>query len=165
MTPRTITLSDSDAARFSKFLRRDSATGCLLWVGGKTSRGYGQFHQGTRKKRRGLLAHRVAFLLAGGILTPGKPCVLHDCPSGDNKLCCEFTHLWAGTKRENIIDASRKGQLRKSPYAFGARRRPESGRFQSQLRFGGTVLTFGTYDTAEEASAVALAQRKLLRGW
>ena len=48
--------------RFDQYLKPDPATGCVLWVGGKDSKGYGQFYLGTVNAivtRAG--AHRVAY--------------------------------------------------------------------------------------------------------
>src|SRR4029079_646697 len=87
-----ITLTDSDLARFLKYLRRDELTDCLLWTA-RRRRGYGTFGIKASGKWRPIFAHRVAFVLGGGVLTPERPFVLHHC---DNPPCCEFTHLWAG---------------------------------------------------------------------
>lgn len=57
-------MTAAERKRFSKFLMRDAATGCLEWTG-DTIRGYGRF----RLRGAVELAHRVAFVDGGGILT------------------------------------------------------------------------------------------------
>lgn len=44
------------------------------------------------------------------MLTPEKPCALHNCPGGDNARCCNPDHLWAGNQGENMADKVRKGR-------------------------------------------------------
>lgn len=146
-----IILTESDRRRFEKFLQRDPETGCLLFMGCRDKKGYGRFGV------KGIPhpAHRVAFVLGGGILTPEKPCALHDCPFGDNPACCEFLHLWAGTVVENNVDMARKGRGRKSSTGLPYGVRPFHNKFISQSSSG----YLGLYDTPEEAHAVAKAAK------
>jgi hypothetical protein len=37
--------------------------------------------------------------------------VLHNCPGGDNVICVNFNHLWLGTTKDNLQDASHKGKF------------------------------------------------------
>jgi hypothetical protein len=53
-------------------------------------------------------AHRVAYLLSSGDIPPGIN-ILHRC---DNPPCCNPSHLFAGTQKENIGDCVTKGRLR-----------------------------------------------------
>jgi hypothetical protein len=58
-------------------------------------------------KTRGHYSHRVAYrLFIGEVLTGLNVC--HTC---DNPDCCNPRHLWVGTQKENLQDASRKGRL------------------------------------------------------
>jgi hypothetical protein len=52
-------------------------------------------------------AHRVAYELTYGIKL-GDLCCLHLC---DNPPCCNPSHLFVGTKGDNVKDASKKGRL------------------------------------------------------
>lgn len=149
-------LNESERARFEKFLQRDPETGCLLWTGAKNERGYGEF----RLRGKIVKAHRVAFVQGGGVLTEEKPLVLHGCPAGHNTSCCEFNHLRAGTPAENNEDMVKSGNGPKSTRGLlaGAHLTP-GGRYRSQVRLNGKSVYLGTYGTAEEASAVALAAK------
>lgn len=76
------------------------ASGCWLWTGATTGPGYG--------KTTGVDAHRAAYTIFKGAIPKGKY-VLHRC---DIKLCVNPDHLWAGTQKENVLDAKAKGMLR-----------------------------------------------------
>lgn len=86
--------------------------GCWLWTGAETGTGYGAFW--AHGERR---AHRVSYRLYKGPI-PNGMVVCHRC---DTPLCVNPEHLFLGTQRDNMLDASRKGRL---PCV------PNSGRFQ-----------------------------------
>jgi hypothetical protein len=92
-------LTENDIHRFEK--KVDMQPGkCWEWRGSLIKDGYGRFWAG----RRLLLAHRVAYFIANKQITPGK-LILHEC---DNPSCCNPTHLFEGTQRDNVYDCIRK---------------------------------------------------------
>jgi hypothetical protein len=84
-----------------------------LWKGKRyTPSGYGQFlySRPDRASQAGIGAHKLAYELEYGYLLPGF-FVCHDCPTGDNRLCCNYHHLKPGTPADNIADAVYKGRM------------------------------------------------------
>jgi hypothetical protein len=52
-------------------------------------------------------AHRVAWWYTYG--DPGKKKVLHRCPGGPNRLCCNPAHLAVGSDKDNADDRAKDG--------------------------------------------------------
>ena len=77
--------------------------GCWEWTGARTAPGW---HGVVRTAGRKVVAHRFAWELENGPVPDGLR-VLHHC---DNPACVRADHLWLGTQRENMIDASAKGR-------------------------------------------------------
>lgn len=72
---------------------------CWIWKASKNRRGYGLFEG---------LAHRFSYKLHKGNIPEGKN-VCHDCsPLPDNRSCVNPDHLWVGTQKDNMHDASVK---------------------------------------------------------
>lgn len=83
----------------------DKGNGCWLWRGPRTSKGYGNFwHNGGR-----MYAHRYSWEILHDPIAEGL-CVLHRC---DTPLCVNPTHLFLGTRADNIEDCRRKGRTSK----------------------------------------------------
>lgn len=101
--PKTM-VPGSFVKAFRRRALRATAGGCLEWPGA-TSCGYGAVSLGI-----GLFyAHRVAYFIAQGSLTPGTQ-IRHLC---GNRICCNVDHLVEGTARENAADRERakRGEL------------------------------------------------------
>lgn len=77
---------------------------CWIWTGYTNKSGYGEV--GRRAPRRVECTHRVAWELTRGE-SAGELCVLHRC---DHPPCCNPTHLFLGTRTENMNDKVRKGR-------------------------------------------------------
>ncbi len=74
---------------------------CWEWISFRDSEGFGHFSI----KGRQYYSHRVAWYLTFGRISKGL-CVCHHC---DNPSCVTPSHLFLGTQRDNLQDASRKG--------------------------------------------------------
>lgn len=105
----------SVASRFwPKVDKSAGPNGCWLWMAAKDPLGYGRFGIGRRGACRIWLAHRVAWELVNGPIPDGM-CALHNC---DNPQCVNPSHLFIGTKADNIRDMDQKGRRRSGP-VFG----------------------------------------------
>ena len=76
---------------------------CWEWVGAIGGTGYGALGVGARV----VSAHRMSFEIFAG--RPPVGCVLHRC---DNRLCVRPSHLFEGTKGDNVRDMHSKGRAR-----------------------------------------------------
>lgn len=100
--------------------KRDLDTGCLEWVGARSTGGYGQ----VKVAGRCLYAHRIAWAFTTGE-DPGPMDVLHHC---DNPPCVEPRHLFLGTAVDNAADMVAKGRgYRQERAAYCRRGHPRYG--------------------------------------
>ena len=90
-------------ARFWQRVKTGSDDACWEWQACRIKYGYGQL----RFNGKNFLAHRVAYLLTKGELTPGLS-VMHTC---DNPPCCNPRHLILAPHAENMRDAKTKGRM------------------------------------------------------
>lgn len=81
----------------------DKSSNCWMWLAGLTGNGYGSFNVKGKTQR----AHRVIYELKYGSISE-RMCVCHTC---DNRLCVRPSHLFLGTQKDNVRDASVKGRL------------------------------------------------------
>lgn len=86
------------------FDRSGGPDACWPWTGPRHRAGYGRVWQDGAYR----YAHRVAWEEANGPIPPG----LDICHTCDNPPCGNPAHLFAGTARDNLRDASGKGRLR-----------------------------------------------------
>lgn len=76
--------------------------GCWLWTGADNGKGYGQTWVNGRRQ----YAHRASFVHYHGPVPKGHD-VCHRC---DVPSCVNPTHLFAGTRSDNMRDMSKKGR-------------------------------------------------------
>lgn len=91
---------------FLKKVDLPNKNGCVLWTGGVSRRGYGQFGMQIEGRQVVMNAMRAAWLLFVGPIPPNRD-VCHHC---DVKLCVRTEHLFIGTRSENHQDAVKKGR-------------------------------------------------------
>lgn len=78
---------------------------CWVWTAARLKRGYGVIGRGGRGQKGSRLAHRIAYELSNEPIPDGL-LVCHRC---DNPPCCNPSHLFIGTGKDNAQDALRKG--------------------------------------------------------
>ena len=76
---------------------------CWLWIGAKARHGYGMIAVNGKHRK----AHRVAWEIANGATFPEGMSACHTC---DNPPCVNPAHIWPGTMKDNLRDASKKGR-------------------------------------------------------
>lgn len=89
--------------RYWKYVIPEPNSGCWLWIGATTQRGYGHILRG----RQGgyVLAHRLSYEMHKGPIPEGMM-VLHKC---DNPFCSNPDHLYIGSAQQNTIDMQTRG--------------------------------------------------------
>ncbi len=88
--------------RFYLKTKRNHETGCLDWTGSCLPKGYGN----CTIKGKWVRSHRAIYELINGPIPNGLHC-LHKC---DNPRCCEISHLFLGTNKDNVIDKMKKNR-------------------------------------------------------
>lgn len=93
--------------RFWSKVEKRGPEECWPWKACKNAQGYGDFHTRGMAKTK---AHRFAYFLEHGKL-PKALLVCHHC---DNPSCCNPSHLFLGTKQDNMDDSMEKGRMQKT---------------------------------------------------
>lgn len=97
-------LLDSLRLRLAERSQYDESTGCTLYIGFRTKKGYGKLSIGKRKLR----AHRAAAFVAGLLPSLDSPLLVrHKC---DNPPCIDDKHLLVGSAQNNSNDMVERGR-------------------------------------------------------
>lgn len=75
---------------------------CHPWTGYVNNNGYAKTTLDGRKQ----LVHRLIYIEVHGPILPST-CICRKC---DNRICCNVTHLFAGTHADNVADKVCKGR-------------------------------------------------------
>jgi len=76
---------------------------CWIWSGARHRYGYGVvIYEGKVQ-----CLHRLMWIFYKGNI-PDKMEICHNCPNGDNPLCCNPEHMFLGTHKQNLNDCKNK---------------------------------------------------------
>lgn len=98
-------MTTHELKRFITFwyrISKEDLNGCWPYQGQKIKDGYGRL----RYRGRKMLAHRMAWIYSYGDIPEGMQC----CHTCDNPSCCNPSHLFLGTQKDNMQDMRAKGR-------------------------------------------------------
>ncbi len=78
-------------------------SGCLISRASVAANGYSQTNHRTKTVR----VHRQLYKIVHGLDLPPSIDICHRC---DNRQCIEITHLWHGTRKQNVDDMTAKAR-------------------------------------------------------
>ena len=139
--------------RFWSRVEKGAPDECWNWTGAHNKDGHGKFVVGNRKS---VYVHRYSYEQSVGPIPEGKV-IDHQCR---NPRCVNPGHLKAVTQAENCQNLGVQ-RNNKSGYR-NVHRVSKSQKWGVCIGFQGKRLSFGTYDTPEEANEAAIRKRREL---
>jgi len=110
------------ANRFNAKVSREG--NCWEWQAAIKDNGYGYFRI---SKEMGMIsAHKAAWILANDEVPHG----MYICHSCDNRRCCNPSHLWIGSAKQNQMDMASKGRVKSYAKSNANVSRDSAGRFK-----------------------------------
>jgi hypothetical protein len=103
---------DSILSRFKDKVGIDKETGCWIWLGKITDKGYGHFSLDGKMQRANIVSWR---LFIGDVESNFDVC--HNCPCGDEPSCVNPDHLYLDTRSNHLKESYKKGQRDATKYA------------------------------------------------
>lgn len=95
-------LTDKQIEKFWAKIDVKGEDECWEWLAKKDRDGYGRITFNGKKDG----CHRIAWMLKNGDIPKG----LLACHTCDNPSCCNPSHLWIGTIKDNMQDRTKKGR-------------------------------------------------------
>lgn len=105
-------LTDKQIQSFWK--KVDKSGDCWEWIKTTDRKGYGLISLNGKNYR----ATRISWMIANGRMPYPDMDICHTC---DNPRCVNPAHLWEGTRKQNLQDASRKGRTRSGTQKLSVR--------------------------------------------
>ncbi len=93
--------------RFNKKYIPVTESGCWIWTASCRNNTYGQFRMSRNPNEALHSAHRASWILHRGPIPDG----MNVCHACDVTCCVNPDHLFLGTDKDNMQDASRKGRM------------------------------------------------------
>jgi hypothetical protein len=128
---------------------------CLIWQRAVNEDGYGIVLLNGKPQP----AHRVAWLLVYGAFPKNEAC--HTC---DKPACVRPDHLFDGTHRENMIDASKKGRMAKAGTKLAKLTRDDIPLIHHMHKNGLAYRTIGKVFSVDESTIRACINGRTWRG-
>ena len=127
-------LAEEQLKKFWTKVDKKGDNECWEWVAAKNSKGYGQFGiSGVSKS-----THRISYVIHNGDIPDG----LFVCHTCNNPPCVNPKHLYAGSNKENMQQASNEKRLapqQKTHCKSGHEFTPENTAFYKQKKRGNTL--------------------------
>lgn len=95
---------EADLKRFWKKVVKRGPAECWEWTSAISHNGYGQFYVAGHH----VPPHRWIYQITNGCIIPKGHDACHHC---DNRRCVNPSHIFPGTRKENMMDCKNKGRL------------------------------------------------------